>query len=374
MIKSPPLRLSLLEKALRPFEKELKAQEKFRRRIGVRQVDTPTYHRYLTGPVERFDSRRYVMLRIHPDNPYADGFPERFKEKTGYASYADRLPPDELSRESRIASSLVTAAMRIGRHYEPHPLSLPSPESRVEVDSPEEMSGLVKKVALFLGGELVGITRLDQRWVYKDKKVSEKYAIVVAVTHRLNFMKTAPSFASQVAVGDVYSRLKYITSQLSDFICGLGYPAFYRETLHFNPELLMVPLAIDAGIGEFCRTGGVLSPEYGINIRLKAVTTDLPLQIDKPISFGVHEFCMACDNCARACPPRAIPFGPATDEIANISHNPGFKKWFMDAEKCLTFWAADKKKWTQCGGRCIPPCPWNQAPKSGVPSPGGTIS
>jgi len=166
----------------------------------------------------------------------------------------------------------------------------------------------------------------------------------------------------------------YITSQLSDFICGLGYPAYYRETLHFSPDLLMVPLAIDAGIGEFCRTGGVLSPEYGINIRLKAVTTDLPLQIDKPISFGVHEFCMACDNCARSCPARAIPFGPPTDEIANISHNPGFKKWFMDAEKCLTFWAADKKKWTQCGGRCIPPCPWNQALKSGVPGPGGPIS
>jgi hypothetical protein len=38
MIKSPSLRLSLLEKALRPFEIKLKAQEKFRRRIGVQQV------------------------------------------------------------------------------------------------------------------------------------------------------------------------------------------------------------------------------------------------------------------------------------------------------------------------------------------------
>ena len=60
----------------------------------------------------------------------------------------------------------------------------------------------------------------------------------------------------------------------------------YRETLGYaSPELLMVPLAIDAGIGEFSRNGRCLSPEFGTNMRLKAVTTDLPLIADKPISF-----------------------------------------------------------------------------------------
>lgn len=204
----------------------------------------------------------------------------------------------------------------------------------------------------------MGITELDQRWVYADKQVPEKYAVVVEVTHALTFCATAPSYVSGVAVADVYSRLKFISTQLSDFIRYLGYPAFYRETLGMNPDLLMVPIAMDGGIGEFARTCGVLTPEFGIDLRIKAVTTDLPLAVDRPISFGAHEFCMTCEICAQNCPARVIPFGPPTDPSASVSHNPGFRKWFINAEKCLTFWAVNRKKWTQCGARCISVYPW----------------
>jgi len=350
----------LLESALQPFEDKLRAQEKFRRRLGVKQVDRPTYDRYITGPIERINSLRNAFLRDHRDNPYADGFPERFKERTGFDSYRDELPLSQLDREDRIAVSMNKATMRICREYEPHPVPVPPSEDAVEVDSPEKMARLVKKVALFYGAAIVGIAKLDQRWVYADKQVPEKYAIVVGVTHALSFCRTAPSFVSAVAVMDVYSRLKYITTQLSDFIRGMGYPAFYRETLGMNPDLLMVPVALDAGIGEFARTCGVLTPEFGIDLRIKAVTTDLPLAVDRPISFGAHEFCMVCEICAQNCPARAIPFGPPTDPPASVSHNPGFRKWFIQAEKCLTFWGINKKKWTQCGARCIAACPWNK--------------
>ena len=159
-------------------------------------------------------------------------------------------------------------------------------------------------------------------------------------------------------MGEVYSRLKFITTQLSDFIRGIGYDAEYRETLHSNPEILMVPLAIDAGIGEFARNGRVLSPEFGINMPLKAVTTDMPLEPDKPISFGVHEFCMSCESCATYCPPNAIPFGPPADKPpSKIFNNPGFKKWHVRADRCLTFWAANKKKVAHMRGEvhcCLP--------------------
>jgi len=188
---------------------------------------------------------------------------------------------------------------------------------------------------------------------------------VVGVTHPLTFCQTAPSYVSTVGVMNAYTRLKYITTQMGDFISGMGYPAFYRETLGKNPDLLMVPIALDAGLGEFARTCGVLTPEFGIDIRLKAVTTDLPLAVDRPISFGAHDFCLTCEICAENCPPRAIPFGPPADPPANISHNPGFRKWSIDWEKCLTFWGINKKKWTQCGARCIAVCPWNKPQKLG---------
>lgn len=102
-----------------------------------------------------------------------------------------------------------------------------------------------------------------------------------------------------------------------------------------------------------------MSPEYGINMRLKPVTTNMPLQVDKPISFGTHDFCMVCENCATYCPPRAIPFGPPTDQPLSISNNPGYRKWYLDAQKCLIFWSVKKSRWLSCGGRCMSVCPWN---------------
>jgi epoxyqueuosine reductase QueG len=117
--------------------------------------------------------------------------------------------------------------------------------------------------------------------------------------------------------------------------------------------MLIVPMAIDAGIGEFARTGRVLSPEFGINMRLKAVTTDLPLEVDHPISFGVHEFCMACESCAVYCPAQAVPFGEPKEAPEAIFYNRGFRKWYVKADRCLQLWMADRKRWITCGGKCI---------------------
>ena len=42
---------SLLEKALLPYEKKLQAQERLRKSLGVKEVERPTYERYITGPM-----------------------------------------------------------------------------------------------------------------------------------------------------------------------------------------------------------------------------------------------------------------------------------------------------------------------------------
>ena len=352
-----------MEKALLPYEKKLRAQESLRRRLGVRQVERPTYERYITGPIERFDRRRSAFMALDPDNPYGEAYRKEFKARTGHENWTNPLPYRELEPDDRVGQSLGSAAWRLCREYLPEPLPVSPPEARLEIGDRAWVTRLVKKAALLFGADLVGITKVDPRWVYQDIEIPHKYAIVVGIPHIRSMTNTAPSHFSWLAVGDVYSRLKFITTQLADFIRGLGYEAMYRETLHWNPEMLMVPMAIDAGLGEFARNGRVLSPEFGINLRLKAVTTDLPLKVDKPISFGVHDFCMACESCATYCPANAIPSGPPTEQPPSpIFNNPGFRKWYIRADRCLTFWAVNKKKWLSCGGRCIAVCPWNKPP------------
>ncbi len=348
-----------LEEALLPYEKTLRTQERRRRLLGVKEVDRPTYEKYIIGPIERFDRRKEAFMTLMPDNPFGDEFREQFQKLTGHDSIAP-LPYSELEPEDRIGQSLSSATWRLCREYHPKNLPVTPPEGRLEVTDKAWVTRLIKKVALLFGAEMVRITRVDQRWVYQDVDIPHEYAIVIVVSHPRSLNNTAPSHFSGPISSIAYSQLKFITTQLADFICGLGYDAAYRETLGTNPEMLLVPIAIDAGIGEFARNGRVLSPEFGINMRLKLVTTDLPLEVDKPISFGVHEFCLVCENCAAYCPANAIPFGPPTDAPLNICNNPGFRKWYINAERCLTFWAVNKKKWASCGGRCISVCPWNK--------------
>ena len=359
--------LRKFDQAFLPFEAKLLAQEELRRRIGVREVDRPTYEKYITGPIERFDHRRNGFMASIPGNPFGEDMRQRLKARGIEGGIPLPPPPySELEPEDRIGYSLNAAARRLCQEYHPQPLPQTPPEGRVEVTDRRQMSRLVKKVALFFGAEMVCITRVDPRWVYRDMEIPHPFAIIAVVPHVRSMNDTAPSHYSGAAVSDTYSRLKFISVQLTDFIRLLGYDAMYRETLGmYKPEMLMVPMAIDAGVGEFARNGHVLSPEFGINMRLKAVTTDLPLEVDKPISFGAHEFCMACEQCAAYCPAKAIPFGLPTQEVADLLYNnPGYRKWYVNAERCLTFWTANRKKWSTCGGRCIVACPWNKPDKS----------
>ena len=351
---------SRVEEALLPYELKLQEQERLRRVLGVKEVDRPTYEKYITGPIERFDRRKNAFMTMNPDNPFGEDFRKRFKARTGYDDWNIPLPYSELEPEDRFSQSLALMARRMCKEELPKPLPVTPPEGRLGGTDPAWMARLIKKVGLFLGAEMVRITKVDQRWVYKDIEIPHRYAIIVAVSHVRSLNNTAPSHLSWLSSENTYVRLKVITTQLTDFICGLGYDAMYRETLGHDPEMIIVPMAVDAGIGEFARNGRVMSPEFGTNMRLKAVTTDLPLEVDKPISFGAHEFCMACENCAIYCPPRAIPFGPPTDQPLTFHNNPGYRKWYVHAERCLMFWAANKRKWMSCGGRCISVCPWNK--------------
>ena len=303
-----------------------------------------------------------AFLCMRPDNPHGAELRKKFKARTGHDHYISPLPYQELDYEDRIGRAMADDGYRICSEFDPRPFPVTPPAGRFEIEDRVWISRLIKKVGLMFGADVVRITELDQRWQYLDIDIPHKYAIVAAVQHKASLINLAPSYFSWASSTDVYSRLKLITTQLTDFIRGLGYDAMYRETRGGGePELNMVPIALDAGVGEFCRTGRVLSPEFGNNMRLKAVTTDLPLQTDKPISFGTHDFCMACESCAKYCPSGAIPKGEPSEEIPNPVHNnPGFCKWWIDAEKCIIFWGMNKRKWPSCGGRCIAVCPWNK--------------
>jgi reductive dehalogenase len=124
---------------------------------------------------------------------------------------------------------------------------------------------------------------------------------------------------------------------------------------------MSIAFAIDAGLGELGRNGMLVTPKYGPRVRLAKVFTDMPLVADKPIRFGVEEFCNVCGKCATTCPGAAIPTGDKTFEptydAVHTSSNPGVKKWYVNTPACHQVWAENGM---DCA-TCIRVCPFNKA-------------
>jgi len=229
-----------------------------------------------------------------------------------------------------------------------------------------QMSRDIKTAAKFLGASLVGICRLDRRWVYShifdpvtfehspfDIPEEFEYAIVIAVEMDYEVIKLSPALIAEVTPADAYSRMAFVAGRLAHFIRGLGYKAIPSG----NDSALNIPLAIDAGLGELGRNGILITEKFGPRVRLCKVFTDLPLIPDKPIEFGVMEFCNSCKRCAETCPGRAISFGEPTNEGSTVYNNSGAYKWYIDSEKCFQFWGQNDG-----GGcnNCIRVCPFNK--------------
>jgi len=136
---------------------------------------------------------------------------------------------------------------------------------------------------------------------------------------------------------------------MADYIRKLGYPA--RAHHARNYQVVLPPLLLMAGIGEMSRAGIVLNPFLGTRFKAAAVTTDLPLMPDKPIDFGLQEFCQKCLNCADECPTKAISKG---DKVMDN----GYEHWKFDADRCTPFRVINQGG-SSCG-RCIKVCPWNK--------------
>ncbi|RMF03897.1 MAG: reductive dehalogenase, partial [Chloroflexi bacterium] len=188
------------------------------------------------------------------------------------------------------------------------------PPERVPVDSPAAMSAEIKHVARVFGADLIGITEADRRWLYtrqysaqtqqeKPTDLPEDLPHVVVIAQEMSesLIQTVPSALSGAATGLGYSKDALVLLSVAQYIRNLG----YRAVASLNDTALAVPLAIKAGLGEYGRHGLLITPEFGPRVRLGKIFTDLPLAHDRPIAFGVRQFCNVCRRCTTACPARA---------------------------------------------------------------------
>jgi ferredoxin len=222
---------------------------------------------------------------------------------------------------------------------------------------PEALSRHIKQLGYFLRADIVGIAPLPQYAVYSHGldgnpvELNHKYAILLVVDQDYDTMLGSVGddwiSGSQSFIG--YSTAAFMACIMANYIRKLGYPA--RAHHVFNYQVLVVPLLLLAGIGEICRAGIVLNPFLGTRFKAAVVTTDLPLTPDRPVDFGLQEFCRQCLKCATECHAKAIPDGD------KVMIN-GYENWRFDADRCSKY-RVNNQGGSSCG-RCIKVCPWNK--------------
>jgi reductive dehalogenase len=226
-------------------------------------------------------------------------------------------------------------------------------------DDPKLLSRHIKEAAYFLRADMVGICELPSyavfthsRWDEEPIELDHKYAIGILIDQD---WKTSRAFTGTDWISNSMSFLSYSTSGfiaciLANYIRKLGYPARAHHAMNY--QVVVPPILLWAGLGEMSRIGDmVVNPFLGSRFKAAVVTTDFPLAIDKPIDFGLQDFCNKCKKCAKHCPVQAI------SHEDKIMHN-GYEKWPLDVERC-----SKNRIGNQYGsgcGTCLKVCPWNK--------------
>jgi len=226
-------------------------------------------------------------------------------------------------------------------------------------DDPGVMARHIKETAYFLRADMVGICELPPYAVFTHAKhdghrveLNHKYAVAILIDQD---WRTASAFNGHDWISNsmsflAYSNSGFIACILADYIRRLGYAARAHHAMNY--QVVVPPILLWAGLGEMCRIGDVvLNPFLGPRFKAAVVTTDLPMAVDKPIDFGLQDFCAKCAKCAEHCPSQAISHGD------KVMYN-GYRKWPNNIEEC-TAMRVGNQQGSGCG-TCIKVCPWNK--------------
>ena len=218
-------------------------------------------------------------------------------------------------------------------------------------------SDQLKATSYFLGVDAVGMSRCPEwSWYSHDARGDavtppHDQAISMVIDQGFETMEGASGddWISVAQSMRAYLRFSLLGGVIARQIRNLGFSAKAHTVL--DGDVLQPPLLLLSGLGEVSRIGEViLHPFLGPRLKSGVVTTTMPLVHDKPIDFGLQNFCENCQKCARECPSGAITAGPK--RMFN-----GYEIWKSDSQKCTTY-RITTKGGAMCG-RCMKTCPWN---------------
>ena len=213
--------------------------------------------------------------------------------------------------------------------------------------TPEAWASGVKAAARASGADDVGVAAMRSEYVFEGHAVPPyRGMILLAFEQQYQAMKTAPSMRALVEVTRQYARGIRVAKRVANWLRERGHDALpYGGPM--AGSFLLIPAAIEAGLGELGKHGSMIHRRFGSNFRLAAVLTNAPLIPDGRDDFDAEGFCVHCQVCSDACPPNAI----GAEKVLVR----GVRKWYVDFDKCLPYFNE-----AQSCAICLAVCPFSR--------------
>jgi reductive dehalogenase len=311
-------------------------------------------------PTDRVDERDTMFARMarRPDTP-------------AYRDYYERRP--DLKRTDDRLRGMPTLGQPGGRHYDPTisvqadeyfeaiyhimPVARIVAEWRERIQTADDTDRVIREMFLDLGAVAATATRLDPSFIYSFKgRFDENYgqrvrldhpmALVFLVEMDYEAMQRAPLAETIRESARQYFRAAEISMTVVEVLKSCGYEAKAHYDAHY--DVILPPLAVMAGLGELGRNNILVADGFGSRVRIGAVTTNLTVTPDRPVSLGVEAFCRVCKKCSESCPSTALSSGEKTTVR-------GVPKWPTDTERCYGYW---RSVGSDCG-ICMAVCPFS---------------
>lgn len=305
----------------------------------LKRVETPTNR--ITDQVQRIDVRNTAYglaargeYGAHVQNAVQKTLPGKYPLSAAQKDVIDHIA--------------LTPANPVATEHAPIP------------QDPAILTRHLKAAGYFLKADIVGACKVPLSAYYSHDKqgnlIEPRYANAVVIAMRKDWNAMHASQGSDW-MGDpisfqAYQHVGMVAETLANYIRRLGWEASaqYGPSFVNRYAVLLPPLLLAAGIGEVSRVGIILNPFLGLAYKAAAILTNMPLVPDKPIDFGLQNFCQQCKICATNCPSHAISTGD------KIMYN-GYETWKLNTQRCASFNFTNKKG-TMCN-RCVKSCPWS---------------
>ncbi|MCW2993638.1 MAG: hypothetical protein JWQ18_1133 [Conexibacter sp.] len=267
-----------------PSERPLKVPPPWRRR----DYDVPDELRTVPGIWRRPDEERAAFERV----PLHDYFMVHWEAAAWFLDQGWHYVVPAMPRIQRaIHKARAVSREPVGRRGEL---------------APDELRRRVRELAQEAGLSTIGIARYDPKYTFAEYagKHETGNVIVSIVEQDYDATQTIPSNRAEKAAFHAYAEVVRRSARLAEGLRELGYRADAHD--HVG-QAVVIHYGVEAGLGQLGLNGQLLTPTAGSRCRISLITTNLDLEPDAPVDYGMHAICDSCQACVRRCPTGAIP-------------------------------------------------------------------